>query len=140
LPGQVPHDCPHVGSGPHCSAPQLGVHPQTPVVPPPPHVCGAVHDPHEPLHPSDPQFLPAQLGVQHWPLLRQVWPLKHVPHDVPHAGSGPHARPVQLGVQLQIPFGLQVPASHVPHEWPQPSVPHCLPLHVHATQVLFWQV
>jgi hypothetical protein len=59
--------------------------------------------------------LPAQLGVQHWPLLKHVCGRAHTPHDVPHVGSGPHTSPVHVGVQLQIPVGLHVPDSHVPH-------------------------
>jgi hypothetical protein len=65
--GQVAlHDPPHpFGAPPHLFV-QSGVHPQTPGLPPPPQVNGVLgsHVPHEPLHPSVPQFLPEQSGVQ----------------------------------------------------------------------------
>jgi hypothetical protein len=47
-----------------CAVQVVGVQPQTPSVPSPPQVWGAVQVPHEPLQPSGPQALPVQSGMQ----------------------------------------------------------------------------
>jgi hypothetical protein len=43
--------------------------------------------------------LPAQLGVQHWPVDLHVAPAAQAPH-VPPQPFGPQVLPVQLGVQI----------------------------------------
>jgi hypothetical protein len=43
---------------------QAALLPQTPGVPPPPHVCGAAHTPQDSPQPLAPQFLPPHFGVQ----------------------------------------------------------------------------
>jgi hypothetical protein len=73
---------------------QSGVHPHTPLAPPPPHVSGEAH------------ALPAQQGCPFPPHVPQlpvphVVPLAHAPHTVPpwpHAPSlvpGSHVVPLQ---------------------------------------------
>lgn len=42
---------------------------------------------------------------------------------------------MQLPTQLQTPFALHIcPDGHEPHDLPHPSVPHTLPVQVHASQ------
>jgi hypothetical protein len=54
----VPHELPHpLGTAPQLRVPQLGVHPQTPAVPLPPHVFGVVHTWLAPALPHPPQLL-----------------------------------------------------------------------------------
>jgi hypothetical protein len=60
--------------------------------------------------------LPAQLGVQHCPLVLHVAPAAHAPHVAPHP-SGPHVLPAQLGVQI---------FTHAPPWSLYPALqPHC---------------
>jgi len=64
-------------------------------------VCPVAQVPQEPPHPSLPQFIPLQFGVQvgtHWPLTSHDWPVGHVPQTPPQP-SAPHCFPEHCGVQ-----------------------------------------
>lgn len=90
--------------------------------PPALHCPGLAQLPQLPVQPSEPQFLPAQLGVQtHAPLLLHDQALPRTEHELPEHR---HAVPVALHVGVDSPELMQLP--QVP---PQPSGPHTLPLH-----------
>jgi hypothetical protein len=97
--------------------------------------------PQLPPQPSDPQALPAQLGVQEVqdsPLAAQACPAGQVP-QVPPQPSGPHFLFTQLGVQAHRPSNSHVPPlGQVPHVPPQPSGPHCLPVQEEAQLAHCW--
>lgn len=79
----------------------------------------AEHVPHEPPQPSEPQVLPAQLGVHvttHLPAAEHV-PSAHVPHEPPQP-FGPHVRPAQEGTHA-----ASFPASTAPLVPELPLVP-----------------
>jgi hypothetical protein len=99
---QVP---PQPSSAPHACPVQFGVHPQAPVVPPPPHVSGDAHAvqlspavPHSPLSAPLAQLVPLQqprhevLSHMHAPDT-QCCPLAHDPvaQVPPQPSLAPHA-------------------------------------------------
>src|SRR5262249_43157003 len=106
------------------------VGPHTPVVPPPPQVCGEVQVPQLPPHPSSPQFLPGQWGVQPQPPIVPLPPhvggAVRVP-QLPPQLSGPQFLPAQTGVQPHTPAVPPPPqvcgTVQVPHVPVQPSLP-----------------
>lgn len=86
---------------------------------------------HMPPHPSSPQLLPAQLGVQHcaW---KQVLPPVHAQSCAQLLQFSPVWQPLtpQATTVAQLPVASQVcPFPHCPHTLPHPSSPHCLPEH-----------
>lgn len=128
---QVPHDPVPQLFGPQLRPPQLGVQVGVQLPRAVSHTRPAVHVPQVPPHPSEPQKRPAQLGVQHWPVIGLHEPPDgHSPH-IPPQPSGPHMRPAQLGVQViiatqEVPLQL-CPAGHTPHTPPHPSSPQVRP-------------
>ena len=91
---------------PHCPA-QLGVQPQTFVVPPPPQAWGATQSSvHVPPHASVPPHFPAQTVVQPQtfavPPPPQVWGATQLSGHVPPHESVPPHLPAQVGVQQAL--------------------------------------
>lgn len=90
-PSLAPHATP-----PSASAPQLGVHPQTPACPPPPHESGAAHA---------------------GPLVQHTCPLLPQPSSqMPLAGAGVHATP-----PVPHSLGPPTPVWHFPSAPQQPE-------------------
>jgi hypothetical protein len=92
---------------------------------PPTQFCPDGQDPHVPSHPSSPQTLPVQSGVQSIgppPGMqnpnRHVSPAPQFPHDPPHPSS-PHMASAQSGVQG--PMFPPHPPQSCAHSWTQVS-------------------
>lgn len=80
-------------------------------------VVPAPQVPQEPVHPSLPQALPVQSGVQlvagtHWPEASQFSVPLQAPHWPPQP-SFPHTRPPQEGVQLELASAVRYPSRSV---------------------------
>jgi hypothetical protein len=135
----VMHTPPQPSLAPHTLSVQLGVQPQMPLTPAPPHVSGEAHSlPGQhawPLPPQVPQSaVPHAVPAEHtwhrappWPHAVLLVPSKHAPpaqhpgHDV---ASHRHAPPTQ---RCPLPHA---PSTQTPR---QPSLaPHALPAHVGA--------
>ena len=93
------------------------------------HTAGAIHEPHEPPHPSAPHSRPEQLGKQQTPELHTCVGPGHSPHEPPHPSS-PQSLPAHCEMQPRT--HVPDPTSHskgdaqAPQEPPHPSLPHVL--------------
>jgi hypothetical protein len=101
-------------TAPHCPALHVaGVHPQTPAVPPPPHVLGEAQSA-LPVHP-------------HVPFDVQAWPAADAVQLVQAPPLGPHAPAAVPGWQLvpsqQAPLHASPPEQEVPHFLPEHACP-----------------